>query len=50
MPSISLPSGLDAQRMPLAIQLVGSPLAEARLLGAAAWCEREIGFAEEPHA
>ena len=48
MPSISLPSGLDGQRLPLAIQLVGAPLAEARLLGAAAWCERAIGFAEAP--
>ena len=50
MPSISLPSGLDGQRMPLAIQLVGAPLAETRLLGAAAWCERQIGFAEAPRA
>ena len=48
MPSISLPSGLDGQRLPLAVQLVGAPLAEARLLGAAAWCERAIGFAEAP--
>jgi Asp-tRNA(Asn)/Glu-tRNA(Gln) amidotransferase A subunit family amidase len=48
MPSISLPSGLDGQRLPLAIQLVGAPFAEARLLGAAAWCERAIGFAEAP--
>jgi len=48
MPAISLPSGLDASRLPLAIQLVGAPLAEARLLGAAAWCERAIAFSEAP--
>jgi Asp-tRNA(Asn)/Glu-tRNA(Gln) amidotransferase A subunit family amidase len=50
MPAISLPSGLDAQRLPLAIQLVGAPWAETRLLGAASWCERAIGFAEAPRA
>jgi len=50
MPAITLPSGLDGQGLPLAIQLVGAPFAEARLLGAAAWCERVIAFREAPRA
>jgi len=50
MPSIALPSGLDANRLPWSIQLVGAPWAEARLLGAAAWCEQTLAFAEAPRA
>jgi aspartyl-tRNA(Asn)/glutamyl-tRNA(Gln) amidotransferase subunit A len=30
------------------VQLVGGVFAEARLLGAAAWCERVIGFSSAP--
>lgn len=48
MPSISLPTGLAADGLPFAVQLAGAPWAEARLLAAAAWCERVIGFAETP--
>ena len=50
MPSISLPSGLDGQGLPLAIQLTGAPWSEPRLLGAAAWAERAIGFSGAPRA
>jgi Asp-tRNA(Asn)/Glu-tRNA(Gln) amidotransferase A subunit family amidase len=50
MPSISLPTGLAADGLPFAVQLTGAPWAEARLLAAAAWCERAIGFAETPRA
>jgi Asp-tRNA(Asn)/Glu-tRNA(Gln) amidotransferase A subunit family amidase len=48
LPAIALPSGVDAGGLPLSIQLVGAAFAEARLLGAAAWCERVIGFAAAP--
>ena len=48
MPAIALPSGLDADGLPLAIQLVGAAFAEARLLGAAAWCEKTLGFSAAP--
>jgi amidase len=48
MPAIALPSGVDAAGLPLSIQLVGGLLAEARLLGTAAWCERIIGFSAAP--
>jgi amidase len=48
MPAIALPSGLDTHGLPLSIQLVGAPWAEARLLGAAGWCESALAFAEAP--
>jgi len=50
MPAISLPSGLAGDGLPLAVQLVGSPWSEARLLGAAAWCERALGWRQAPRA
>jgi amidase len=48
MPSIALPSGLSRDGLPLSLQLVGSAFAEARLLGAAAWCESVLDFQETP--
>jgi Asp-tRNA(Asn)/Glu-tRNA(Gln) amidotransferase A subunit family amidase len=47
-PSISLPSGLDEEGLPLAVQLVGRPLGEVALLSVAAWLERELAFAHLP--
>jgi Asp-tRNA(Asn)/Glu-tRNA(Gln) amidotransferase A subunit family amidase len=47
MPAITLPSGV-AGGLPLAVQLVGAPWSESRLLAAAAWCERAIGFDAGP--
>jgi aspartyl-tRNA(Asn)/glutamyl-tRNA(Gln) amidotransferase subunit A len=44
LPAISLPSGIAESGLPLGIQLVASPFAEARLLGAAAWCEAALGL------
>ena len=44
MPAITLPTGVDGAGLPLAVQLVGAPWSEARLLAAAAWCERVIAF------
>ena len=48
LPAISLPSGLAADGLPLAVQLIGGAWAEGRLLGAAAWCERVLAWAEVP--
>ena len=48
VPAISLPTGLNEGGLPLAMQLVGGPGGLARLLGAAAWTERVIGFATRP--
>jgi amidase len=50
MPSISLPTGLAPDGLPFAVQLCGAPWSEARLLAAAAWCERVIGFKDAPRA
>jgi Asp-tRNA(Asn)/Glu-tRNA(Gln) amidotransferase A subunit family amidase len=48
MPAITLPTGVDATGLPLSCQLVAAPWAEARLLGAAAWCEGVIAFSSAP--
>ena len=48
MPSIALPSGIARDGLPLSVQLVGGVFAEARLLGAAAWCEAVLDFREAP--
>lgn len=43
LPSISLPSGLSGERLPLAIQLVGPRWQETKLLQIARWCEERLG-------
>ena len=43
LPAIAIPSGLDAAGMPLGVQLVAAPFAEAKLLAAAHWCESALG-------
>jgi aspartyl-tRNA(Asn)/glutamyl-tRNA(Gln) amidotransferase subunit A len=48
VPAISVPSGLDAAGLPLAVQLVGGVDGLSRLLGVAAWCERAISFDARP--
>jgi len=48
LPAVALPSGMGEGGLPLSIQLVGGPFAEARLLAAAAWCERVISFEAAP--
>lgn len=41
-PSLSLPSGLNADQLPLGVQLVAAPWQEERLFAAARWCERTL--------
>jgi Asp-tRNA(Asn)/Glu-tRNA(Gln) amidotransferase A subunit family amidase len=41
-PSLSLPSGLSSERLPMAIQLAALPWQEATLLAAARWCEAQL--------
>jgi len=48
LPAISLPSGLGANGMPLAVQLMAAPLSEPKLLSAAAWAERVLDFTATP--
>jgi Asp-tRNA(Asn)/Glu-tRNA(Gln) amidotransferase A subunit family amidase len=43
LPAISLPTGLSADGLPLAVQLVGRPFREADLLGAATWIQDTLG-------
>jgi len=50
MPSISLPTSLAGNGLPFAFQLSGAPWSESRLIAAAAWCERAIGFKGQPSA
>jgi aspartyl-tRNA(Asn)/glutamyl-tRNA(Gln) amidotransferase subunit A len=44
LPVVSLPAGWSADGLPLAIQLVGAPWAEADVFAAAAWCEDVLEF------
>ncbi len=47
-PSISLPSGLSGDGLPLAIQLAAAPQDEERLLWIARWCEQALGVRLRP--
>jgi Asp-tRNA(Asn)/Glu-tRNA(Gln) amidotransferase A subunit family amidase len=42
VPTIAVPSGLNADGLPLAIQLAGPSRSEARLLAVARWCEKAL--------
>jgi aspartyl-tRNA(Asn)/glutamyl-tRNA(Gln) amidotransferase subunit A len=48
VPTVSLPTGLAPDGLPLGTQLIAGPFEEARLLGAARWVEGVIGFAGAP--
>jgi aspartyl-tRNA(Asn)/glutamyl-tRNA(Gln) amidotransferase subunit A len=48
LPAITIPSGLSAAGLPLAIQLMGSAWAEDRLLAAARWCETTLDVHLKP--
>ena len=47
-PSITVPSGLTAEGLPVGLQLVAGPYGEGGLLGAAGWCEEVLGFPKDP--
>jgi Asp-tRNA(Asn)/Glu-tRNA(Gln) amidotransferase A subunit family amidase len=49
-PTLSLPTGLGADGMPLAVQLIGPPFGDTRLLDAAAWCEAVLDVRLRPPA
>ena len=48
VPSLSLPSGLSRNRLPLSVQLASPTRAEARLLAVARWCEEVLGVTLQP--
>ena len=48
LPGISVPAGLDAQGLPLGLQLIGRPWEEGDLLNVAYALERAAGFVSKP--
>ncbi len=48
IPTMSLPTGLNKDGLPLAVQLVGHPKAEDHLLATARWCERVLNVHLRP--
>jgi aspartyl-tRNA(Asn)/glutamyl-tRNA(Gln) amidotransferase subunit A len=48
LPSITVPSGLSEDKLPLGLQLVGKPYGEMELLVIGKWCEERLGFPEGP--
>jgi aspartyl-tRNA(Asn)/glutamyl-tRNA(Gln) amidotransferase subunit A len=48
VPVVSIPCGLAADRMPVALQLAGRHRDDFRLLRIARWCEQPIAFTELP--
>jgi aspartyl-tRNA(Asn)/glutamyl-tRNA(Gln) amidotransferase subunit A len=47
-PTVSFPCGLAETGLPAALQLVGRPYGEWRLLEIAGWCEHRLNFREVP--
>jgi amidase len=48
LPAIALPSGVSADGLPLAVQLIAAAFAEVRLLVVARWCEEALNFTATP--
>jgi aspartyl-tRNA(Asn)/glutamyl-tRNA(Gln) amidotransferase subunit A len=48
LPAISIPSGLNAERLPFATQLVAKAWDETTLLSSASWCEGLLGTLPAP--
>ena len=48
LPTVTIPSGLSDNGMPLAVQLGALPFQEGKLLGAAQWCQTVLGVELSP--
>jgi len=48
LPSITVPMGLASNKLPLGLQLIGTPYNEWNLLNVAGWCEEKLGFDTRP--
>ena len=48
LPGIAVPAGLDAQGLPLGLQLIGRPFEEGALLDVAGAVEHRAGFVAKP--
>ena len=44
LPGVSVPAGLDAQGLPLGLQIIGKPWGEAEMLNIAYSLEKSSGF------
>jgi aspartyl-tRNA(Asn)/glutamyl-tRNA(Gln) amidotransferase subunit A len=49
-PAITVPTGVSSSGLPLAVQLVSTPLRSEILLYFAAWCETVLNFTAKPEA
>ncbi len=47
-PTLCVPSGLSAERLPFSTKLIARPWAEAKLFSAGAWCESVFGPLPDP--
>jgi len=47
-PSMTIPSGLTKEKLPLGLQLIAKPYDEETLLQAAHWCEKALKFSSKP--
>jgi aspartyl-tRNA(Asn)/glutamyl-tRNA(Gln) amidotransferase subunit A len=47
-PTVTIPSGLTSDGLPLGVQLIAKPYEEAKLLSVADWCESALLFDAEP--
>lgn len=47
-PAMSIPTGLDANGLPFAMQIAAQPYREETLLDVAAWCEKVLAFTARP--
>jgi aspartyl-tRNA(Asn)/glutamyl-tRNA(Gln) amidotransferase subunit A len=48
LPTVTVPSGLSGEGLPLGLQLVGRHYGDMDLFRVAAWCEKALGFPHEP--
>ena len=48
LPGVSVPAGLDANGLPLGLQLIGKPWGEAEMMNAAYALEKAAGFTAKP--
>ncbi len=49
LPGVAVPTGLDAQNLPLGLQLIGRPWEEGDMLNIAYTLEQSAGFASKPN-
>jgi aspartyl-tRNA(Asn)/glutamyl-tRNA(Gln) amidotransferase subunit A len=47
-PTVTIPSGLTGDGLPLGLQIIAKPYDEPNLLGVAEWCETVLPFEAEP--